>query len=68
MNKVVEQVLWTMAVDVDNTWVEKLGYVEFAINSLVNVSTSKAPFELVYGTNVQTVVDQLDGVHHVENA
>ena len=28
----------------------------------------KAPFELVYGTNVQTVVDQLDGVHYVENA
>ena len=35
-----------MAVDVDNTLVEKLGYVEFAINSSVNVSTSKLPFEL----------------------
>ena len=44
MNKVVEQVLQTMAVDVDNTWVKKLGYVEFAINSSVNASTSKAPF------------------------
>ena len=41
-----------MAVDIDNTWVENLGYVECAINSLVNVSTSKAPFELVNGTNV----------------
>ena len=46
-----------MAVDVDNTWVDKLGYIEFAINSLVNVSTSKATFELVQGTNVYTVVD-----------
>ena len=45
MNKVVEQALQTMAVDVDNIWVEKLGYVEFAINSLVNTLTSKTPFE-----------------------
>ena len=64
MNKVVEQVLETMAVDIDNTWVEKLGYIEFAINSLVNAPTSKTPFELVFGTNVQIVVDQLDGVHY----
>ena len=41
-----------MAVDIDNTWVEKLGYVEFAINSLVNVSTSRSPFGFVHGTNV----------------
>ena len=68
MNKIVEQVLWTIAVDIDNTWVEKLGYDEFSINSLVNASTSKAPFKLVYGTNVWTVTDQLDGAHHVENA
>ena len=32
------------------------------------MSTSKAPFELVYKTNVQVVVEQLDGVHCVENA
>ena len=55
-----------MAVNIDNAWVEKLGYVEFAINSLVNALTSKALFELVYGTNVQTVVDQLNDVHCVE--
>ena len=67
MNKVVEQVLWTIAVDIDNTWVEKFGYAEFTINSLVNVSTSKAPFELVYETNIRTVVGQLDGVYHLEN-
>ena len=40
------------AIDVDNIWVEKLGYIEFIINSSINASTSKAPFELVYGTNV----------------
>ena len=68
MDKELEWVLWTMAVDIDNTWVENLGYVEFAINSMVNTSNSKAPFELMCGTNVRTVFDQLDGVHHVENA
>ena len=47
--------------------IDKLGYVEFVINSLVNASTSKAPFELVYGTNAGTMVDQLDGANHVEN-
>ena len=57
-----------MSVVVDNTWVGKLGCIEFAINLSVNASTSKAPFELVYATNFQTVVDQLDGFHHVENA
>ena len=68
MNKVVDQVLQTMAVYVDITWVEKLGYVVFSIKLSLNVSTSKAPFELVYGTNIWTMVDQLDGVHHIENA
>ena len=68
MNKVVEQVLQTIAVDIDSTGGGNLGYVEFTINSLINASTSKAPFELVDGTSVQTVVDQLDGVHCVENA
>ena len=50
-----------MAINKDNPWVEKLGHIVFTIKSLSNASTSKAPFELVYGTNVQTVVDQLDG-------
>ena len=68
MNKVVEQVLHTMAIDIDNKWVDKLGFVEFAINSSVNVSTSRAPFEIVYSSNVQTLVDQLDGLHCVDKA
>ena len=51
MNKIVEQVLRNIAVNVDNTWVENFGYIEFSINSLVNASTSKALFKLVYGTN-----------------
>ena len=49
-----------MATDVDAKWVDRLGFVEFAINSSINSSTRKAPFELVYGTNVQQVVDHLD--------
>ena len=68
MSKIVEQVLQTMVFDIDNKWVKKLWYVEYSINSLDNGSASKEPFELVYRSNVQTVVDQLDGVHHVENA
>ena len=54
-----------MATDVDAKWVDCLGFVEFAINSSVNTSTSKAPFELVYGHNVCEVVDHLDGMHTV---
>ena len=54
-----------MATDVDAKWVDRLGFVEFAINSSINSSTGKAPFELAYGTNVQQVVDYLDGIHSV---
>ena len=57
-----------MATDVDAKWVDRLGFVEFAINSSINSSTGKAPFELAYGTNVQQVVDQLDGMHFVAMA
>ena len=49
MNKVVEQILRTMAIDIDAEWVEKLSFVEVSINSSVNASTGKTPFELVYG-------------------
>ena len=52
MHKVVEQVLRTMATDADAKWVDRLGFVEFAINSSTNGSTGKAPFELAYGQNV----------------
>ena len=68
MNKIVKQVLHTMAVDIDNKWVDKLGFVEFAINSSVNASTSKAPFEMVQGSNVLILADQLDGLHCVDEA
>ena len=49
MNKIVEQVLRTMAVDIDSKWVDKLSFVEFAINSSENASTGKTSFELLYG-------------------
>ena len=57
-----------MAVDINNKWVNKLGFVEFAINSSINASTSKAPSNIIYGSNVQTLVDQLDGLHWVDEA
>ena len=68
MHKVVKQVLCTMAVDIDNYWVDRLGFFGFAINSSINASTSKAPFEMVYGSNIQSLADQLDGLHHVNEA
>lgn len=68
MNKVVEQVLRTMAVDADAKWTQKVSFVEFAINSSVNASTGKAPFELLYGQPVRQVADHLDGLHPNEAA
>ena len=57
-----------MATDIDAKWVDRLGFVEFAINSSINSSTGKAPFKLDYGTNVQHVVDHLDRMHSVATA
>ena len=57
-----------MATDVDAKWVDRLGFVEFAINSSIHSSTGKAPFDLAYGTNVQQLVDHLDGMHSVTMA
>ena len=57
-----------MAVDMDNKWADKLGSVEFSINSSMNVHTFKAILKMVYGFNVQILVDQLDGLHHVDEA
>ena len=42
----------TMATDIDAKWVDRLDFVEFAINSSINSSTGKAPSELTYGTYV----------------
>ena len=53
MRKVVEKVLRTMAIDIDAKWVDRLGFVKCTINSSINSSTGKAPFELAYGTNVR---------------
>ena len=41
-----------MVTGIDVMWVDRLGFVEFAINSSINSSTGKPPFELAYGTNV----------------
>ena len=57
-----------MAVDLDEKWVDKVPFVEFAINSFVAVSMGKTPFELCCGESVWTVADQLDGMHRVEAA
>ena len=46
-----------MAVDRGEKWVDKVPFVEFAINSSVAVSTGKTPFELCYGENGWTVAD-----------
>ena len=54
-----------MATNIDAKCIDRLGFVEFSINSSINSSTGKAPFELAYGTSVQQVVDYLDGIHSV---
>ena len=54
-----------MAIDHDEKWVDKVLFVEFAINSSVAMSTGKMPFQLCYCENVWTVADQLDGMHRV---
>ena len=42
---------------VARNWYTALPYVEFSINSSMSASTGKAPFELVYGTNVTLPMD-----------
>ena len=46
-----------MAIDHDEKWVDKVLFVEFAVNLSVAMSTGKMPFELCYGDNVRTVAD-----------
>ena len=57
-----------MATDVDAKWVDCLGFVDLAINSSINTTSGKVPFELVYGHSVCEVVDHLDGLHTVAAA
>ena len=53
MNKVAEQVLYTMAVDIDNKWVDKLGFVRFAINSVQWMHLPlRSWLEIIYSSNV----------------
>ena len=40
-----------------SNWLQALPYIEFAMNSTVSASTGKAPFELVYGSNVVLPMD-----------
>ena len=44
-------------------WVNKLSYVELAINSNPNVSTNKPAFEIFYGENMQLPIDLALGTH-----
>lgn len=54
--------------DIDTCWVDKIPYVEFAINSATSDGTGKSPFEMCYGQPVTSVVDHLDGMHRCELA
>ena len=40
-------------------WVERLSFVEFAINANYNVSTGFSPFRLVYGEEVHLPIDHM---------
>ena len=57
-----------MAVKINQQWVDQLSFIEFVLNSQINASRNQTAFKLVYGYNVPTVVDCLDGLHHIEEA
>ena len=42
-------------------WVKHLSFCEFALNSIVAASTSKALFELFYSDNAMVLLDHLSG-------
>ena len=49
MNRTILQILCQFLNTNGSNWAQHLATVEFAINSSVNWSTGKAPFELLYG-------------------
>ena len=51
---------------VDTARVDKIPYIEFALNSTVSDATRKSPFELCYDEPVASVIDHLDGMHQCE--
>ena len=53
----IEYVLRDLAVDRDEKGVDKLPYIEFAINLSVADSMGKMPFELCYRLNIWTVTN-----------
>ena len=59
----IEQVLRSSILYTGNEWiwVKHLSFCEFALNSIVVASTSKAPIELLYGENVIVPLDYLTG-------
>ena len=59
-------ILQGLAVASHEKSVDKLPYVEFAINSSVSDSTGKTPFEVCYRSNAWSFTDHLDGVHYEE--
>ena len=55
-------------IGVDTAWVDKIPYVEFALNSAVSDATGKSPFELCYGEPVASIEDHSNGIHFCELA
>ena len=65
MNRTVEQVLRAHLLhDKHTSWLDALPYVEFAINSTINQSTGRAPFEMLYGTNIASPFDHATQTSH----
>ena len=60
MNRTIGQILRTHLVDQDQAnWPNFIALAELAINSTVNASINKAPFEVLYGENIPLPVDLL---------
>ena len=63
-NKTVIQILRTMVNRQHNNWVKALTSAEYAINSSVNVSTGRTPFEVVLGFTPVIVPEVLSRADH----
>lgn len=52
MYKIFECILHSILVEIDSKWVSKFRFIESAMIILVNASTAKNPFELIFRQEV----------------
>ena len=62
-NRTIEASLRIMLLESDSSWVALLPAIEFAHNSYINVTTSKSPFDLLYGCAPMNFGDRVSRLH-----